>query len=142
MLNLRERWAISSPIFAWASDANIVMKFSDSTVFLEPTVEELLNTGRLTRALSGLKLGRAVQRFEAGKLAARVSVVRPGSPAARAGFRPGDRVISAAGRRVRRPADFRAVMNSIRPPFDLPVTVLRNGRRKILELKIRPAAGR
>jgi len=100
-----------------------------------------MGVGRLARALSGLKLSRAVRRFDGGKLAARVTLVRPGSAAARAGIRPGDRVIAAGNARIRRPADFLAVMNLVPPPFDLAVTVLRDGRRKVFNMRIRPPRG-
>ncbi len=125
-----------SAIFTKTSDANIGVNFAVSSKLIKRVVKDLAMKGRVTRVLSGLQLGRAVGRLGTGKLAARVVRVRPGSPAAIAGLKPGDAVYSAGGRRIRKPADFRSVMNLSSPPFDLPLKVMRGTRKLSPVLKI------
>lgn len=118
-----------SAIFTKQSDANIGVNFAVSTGLLRRVVRELSMNGRVTRVLSGLQLGRAVGRLGTGKMAARVVRVRPGSPGADAGLKPGDAIYEAGGRRIRKPADFRSVMNVTAPPFNLPLKVMRGTRK-------------
>ncbi|MGI9407120.1 MAG: S1C family serine protease, partial [Hyphomicrobiaceae bacterium] len=125
-----------SAIFTKQSDANIGVNFAVSVPLIKRVVEELLMNGRVTRVLSGLQLGRAVGRLGTGRMAARVVRVRPGSPAALAGIKPGDAIFQAGGRRIRKPADFRSVMNRARPPFDLRVKLVRGARKLSPVLKI------
>jgi len=96
-----------------------------------------LKTGRLTRALSGIKFSARQARLTDGRLAPRLAFVRPGSPAALAGLRPGDHIVRAGGNRIRRPADFRLVMNRQRAPFVLAVVIDRDGARMRTRLRIR-----
>lgn len=127
-----------SAIFTKQSDANIGVNFAVSTPLIKRVVEDIRVNGRVTRVLSGLQLGRAVGRLGTGKMAARVVRVRPGSPGAAAGLKPGDAIYQAGGRRIRKPADFRSVMNRARPPFDLPLKVMR-GTRKLSPVLAIPA---
>lgn len=130
-----------SAIFTKSSDANIGVNFAVSAALVTWVMEELVKTGRVTRVLSGLRLGRSFNRLATGKLAARIVLVRPASPAARAGLKPGDLIVRAGGRRIRKPADFRSVMNAQPPPFTLPLRVLRDGRRRKLNMKVERVRG-
>ncbi|MEL6288430.1 MAG: trypsin-like peptidase domain-containing protein [Pseudomonadota bacterium] len=128
---------ILSAIFTKQSDANIGVNFAVSTALTRRVVTELHMNGRYARALSGLQLGRAIGRLGTGQMAARVVRVRAGSPGALAGLRPGDAIYGAGGDRVRKPADFRRVMNLTPPPFALPLKVMRGTRKLSPVLQIR-----
>jgi len=110
--------------------------------------ESFMKTGRLTRALTGIKFSARTGRLADGRLAPRIMRVRPGSAAERAGLKPGDHLVKAAGLRMRRAADFRRIMNRGVPPFVLPVLVRRDGAELRARLRIRqpraltPAASR
>lgn len=130
-----------SAIFTKSSDANLGVNFAVSADLLGRVVEELVKTGRVTRVLSGLRLGRSVNRSATGELAARVILVRPASPASRAGLRPGDLILRANGRRIRKPADFRSVMNAQAPPFEVQLIVARDGRRRKFDMAVPQTSG-
>lgn len=118
-----------SAIFTKQSDANIGVNFAVSSALLKRVVEDLVVNGRVTRILSGLQLGRAIGRLGTGKMAARVVRVRPGSPGAAAGIKPGDAIYQAGKRRIRKPADFRSVMNMTAAPFKLRLKIMRGTRK-------------
>lgn len=58
-----------------------------------------------------------------------VSEVRPGSPAERAGLRPGDAIVAVDGRPVRSATDLRNRIGLAERGTTLTLTVVRNGRR-------------
>ncbi len=95
-----------------------------------------MRTGRAVRALSGIKFGSAPHRLANGRLALRIVFVRPASPAARAGLRPGDILLTAGGYRVRRTVDFRALLRGRPPPFTIDLVILRDGQRRRVRLSI------
>jgi regulator of sigma E protease len=64
-----------------------------------------------------------------------VGAVVPGSPAERVGLRPGDRIMTVAGREVPTWEDLLIAVGT-RPDRDVPITVLREGR--MLEMTVRP----
>ncbi len=127
---------ILSAIFTKQSDANIGVNFAVSAALARRIVEDIVMKGRVMRVLSGLQLGRAVGRLGTGRMAARVVRVRPGSPGAAAGLKPGDAIYRAGGRRIRKPADFRSVMDRTAPPFALPLKVMRGARKMSPVLQI------
>ncbi|MBI4600979.1 MAG: PDZ domain-containing protein [Planctomycetes bacterium] len=67
---------------------------------------------------------------------ATVSSVAEGSPARRAGFQPGDKVVAAAGQPVISIADMQWVLHQAPEPSSLPVEVERAGGRARLELTL------
>ncbi len=67
-----------------------------------------------------------------------ITQVLPGSPAAKAGLRPGDVVIEAEGRPVRRAADLRNTIGLLRAGTKVRLTVLRNGHRRTVTAVIEP----
>jgi S1-C subfamily serine protease len=72
---------------------------------------------------------------------ARVERVEPDSPAARAGLRVGDVVVSAGGREVREPEDLTSALDGRSPGEELELQVQRGGGTEQLrvELGTRPA---
>lgn len=54
--------------------------------------------------------------------------VRPGSPAAQAGVRPGDVIVRLAGEPIGSPADLLGALRTTRPGQQVPLTVSRNGQ--------------
>ena len=64
--------------------------------------------------------------------------VKPGSPAARAGIRGGDRLVAADAQRVLTLADFSRVLERTPKTASLPVTFERAGRRKTVRLGLKP----
>ncbi|MBI3468672.1 MAG: YidC/Oxa1 family insertase periplasmic-domain containing protein, partial [Planctomycetes bacterium] len=61
-----------------------------------------------------------------------VRVVGPGTPADRAGLKPGDVLLSVNGVKVEGPASFREALAETRPRQQLQLEVLRNGERSTL----------
>lgn len=106
-------------------------------------VGQLLQHGRVRRAYLGVatepaRLDRRVvlqHRLE-GDRAARVVYVEPGSAADRAGLRPGDAVVAAAGRIVRGPEDLQRVLSQHPPGQPLELQAVRGSR--VLRLEVLP----
>jgi serine protease Do len=87
------------------------------------TAEDLLKYGEVRRAWVGLQV-QPVEADAWGRTrGVRVARVAPGSPAATAGVKPGDRLMAANGRALSDPLDFRDVMLDLRAgdPLDLRV---------------------
>lgn len=64
----------------------------------------------------------------------RVTTVRENTPAARAGFQPGDVVVEFDGERVRSARQFQRVVEETRPNREVKAVVLRNGDRRTLSV--------
>ncbi len=62
--------------------------------------------------------------------------VRNGEPAARAGLKAGDIVVEVDGQPVREPRDLQQIVASLPPGKTIPLGVLRDGRREILQVQI------
>jgi regulator of sigma E protease len=95
-----------------------------------PVMNVLLAVGLIT----GLYIyGTDVPEFLIGQ--ATVNVVEPGSPAERAGIKPGDQIVSFDGKKN---PDWQDVQNSVlvNPGHALPITIERNGMR--LQLTVTP----
>lgn len=116
---------IITGIFTAQADGNLGLNFAVAAPLARRVVEDLVETGKVRRAISGLRLGPAVRRGETGRLAARVAAIRPRSPATAAGIAVGDRIIEAGGRSIRKPADFTSVMGRLKPGETLDLTVIR-----------------
>lgn len=94
------------------------------------------NRPLIDRLLARPKLGLAIapaERIAAKKglalpSGAYVGRVDPGSPADRAGLRPGDVITRMAGHPVRSDADVHRLLTGVRPGQDLPLTFWRDGR--------------
>jgi S1-C subfamily serine protease len=95
-------------------------------------ISTLMRDGKVRRAYLGLvsmpgPLPAPLQERFGRKTGLRVSQVVPGSPADRAGLRPGDLLLTAAGQPVEKAQDLQRLMfaEAIGKPFA--ITVMRNG---------------
>jgi S1-C subfamily serine protease len=122
-----------SAIFASGSDTGKGLNFAVSARLAAHVAAALVKEGRFKRVISGLKLEYSRTRGEPILLAARVVSVRPGLLGEKAGIEPGDIIIRAGGRRIRKPPDFVSVMAGL-TEAGMDVTVIRDGRQKTLRL--------
>jgi YidC/Oxa1 family membrane protein insertase len=65
-----------------------------------------------------------------------VQVVGPGTPAAKAGLKPGDRILSARGRTVADAESLRGVLKPTKPKQTIEVVVLRDGKQQTLSVTL------
>jgi len=99
----------------------------------------------LPQLKSGKEIKRAYLGVESGDAetgtGAVVGAVVPGGPAAAGGLRPGDRIVSIAGRAVAGSSDVSAAITGLRPGQEVKVGVRRGGDERTLTVKLgtRPA---
>jgi putative serine protease PepD len=95
--------------------------------------DALIADGRVEHAYLGVSL--------AGEGSARISAVREATPAAEAGLRAGDVILSIGGTEVSSASEVRSQIDSRKPGDDVRVTVRRDGRevRVTVTLANRPA---
>lgn len=100
--------------------------------------EDLLAHGEVRRPYVGLQLRtpQAQNPRELLTIGAMVRSVNPGSPAARAGVREGDRIVRVGGRTIRNPYEWEAAQLDLRPGEAVPVVVQRGGGETTLSLTV------
>lgn len=124
-----------SAIFTKRSDANIGVNFAVSAALTGAVARQLRDTGRVKRPISGLRLEPFPGKGETGRLGARVVSMKSGFLGERAGFKEGDIILRAAGRRVRKPVDFVSAMSSLLRTDALDIEIERNGAMKKLRIE-------
>ena len=95
--------------------------------------------GEATRGGFRVSLG-TVPDYGAEVRGVKLSAVRPGSPAERAGLRAGDVIVGLAGHEITNIYDYTYLLRELEPGAAVPVVVERAGTR--VELSITPAPGR
>ena len=85
---------------------------------------DMTRSQQIAAAVALRSLGYNVEATPAG---AEISLVVPGSPAAAAGFQPGDVIVEAQGREVRTPNDLRQAMESVEPESPVTISIRRSG---------------
>jgi serine protease Do len=103
--------------------------------------DQLVSTGKVVRG----RIGVAVQDVDA-QLAqsfgldrprgALVSSVQPEGPAASAGIKPGDVILSVDGHDIEQSALLSSVITRIQPGTEAPINVWRNGRNETVEVNV------
>lgn len=124
-----------SAIFTKKSDANIGVNFAVSARLTNDVARQLKKSGRVKRPISGMKLEQALDKGGTGRLSVRIISVRPGFLGEKAGLTAGDIILRAAGRRVRKPADFVSAMSVLLGSDTLVVKIERGGAERKLLLK-------
>jgi S1-C subfamily serine protease len=87
-------------------------------------VADLVEHGSVRRGYLGIRLKRGSASV-ADTLGVRVESVIPGSPAAKAGIRVGDRILAFEGEEVRAPEELVSLVAAMRPGDEAQVTLLR-----------------
>ena len=120
---------VNSSIYS-TSGGSIGLGFAIPINRARRVVEDLLEHGAVRRAWVGIKLGaeRAATVRDVLSQGVVVASVTPGSPAARAGLRAGDVLLTARGRPLRNPFDWEARLLDLRVGEVLPLRVRRGGR--------------
>jgi S1-C subfamily serine protease len=96
-------------------------------------VDDIVKHGTVQRGFLGIRLKREPP-LPGDTLGVRVDGVIPGSPAAVAGIRRGDRILALDGSEVRTPEELVLIVAEMRPGDDSQVTVLRDD--EILSLRV------
>jgi S1-C subfamily serine protease len=96
-------------------------------------VDDLVKHGSVQRGFLGIRLKRGPP-IPGDTLGVIVDGVIPGSPAAAAGIRRGDRILALEGSEVRTPEELVLLVSEMRPGDDSQVTVLRE--EEILSLRV------
>jgi serine protease Do len=126
--------AIVSP-----TGGSVGVGFATPSSILRPVVDQLLRYGETRRGWLGVRLANVTA--EMGERAgvnggAIVTRITPGGPAARAGLRPGDIVLSFAGRPVTDSRALTRMVGEAQVGARVPIEILRGGRRASLEATI------
>ncbi|MCH8239071.1 MAG: trypsin-like peptidase domain-containing protein [Proteobacteria bacterium] len=128
LVNERGEFAgLLSAIFTKTSDANIGVNFAVSAALTAAVARQLRDTGRVKRPISGLRLEPFPGKGKTGRLGARVVSLTPGSLGERAGLKPGDIILRAGERRVRKPQDFVSAMSRLLYADALDMEIDRDG---------------
>jgi serine protease Do/serine protease DegQ len=123
------------------SGGNIGIGFAIPSNMVKAIMEQLVRHGEVRRGYLGVmiqdltpELAQAfgLQRRE-GAVIARVF---PGSPAEKAGIRPGDVVVRADGHPIRDGASLRNAIGLVRAGESMRLEVLRDGRRKTIRVRV------
>lgn len=109
--------------------------------------DQIIRTGRSVHAFMGVELGNnspQIARYynlpiETGAI---VASIGPGTPAQRAGIRPGDIIVDVNGTTVGHGGEFRAVLRRLRPNDTARVTVLRGASRLTVNVQLSSTASR
>ena len=118
---------VLSAIFTKQSDANIGVNFAVSAPLAERVVSALSEGRQVRWNFAGLGLRAVPGKGAIGQLAAEVVRVRSGSAGEIAGFKPGDRIVMAGNRRIRKPKDLQAALARLRPGDKVVLEYQRNG---------------
>jgi S1-C subfamily serine protease len=117
-----------SAIFTRTSDANIGVNFAVSAALALKVAADLADDGKARHGRPALRLRPWPPLGEEGRQGGEIVAVEAGSPEARAGLRPGDVIIEAGGRRVRRPGGYAAALALHEAGEAFDVLVERDGR--------------
>lgn len=120
---------VNSSIFS-PSGGSIGIGFAIPINRARRVAEDLLAHGVVRRPWIGIKLqpSKQLDAGEARKRGAPIATVTPGSPAARAGIRPGDVLVQSRLRTVRNEYDWEAERLELRVGEQVPLVIQRSGR--------------
>jgi serine protease Do len=120
------------------------MSFAIPSAIARPIIEELISTGKVTHLWLGVHGGTLTQNLSQrlGIAAAEgiyVSEVIPGSPAAKAGIRPNDVIISLDDTHARRFEDLQTFLLQHRPGDPVAIKIMRGRNQNTVVAKLEAA---
>ncbi|MFN2398341.1 MAG: trypsin-like peptidase domain-containing protein [Gemmatimonadaceae bacterium] len=135
--SLGEVVGVNSSIFS-PSGGSIGLGFAIPMNRARRVYEDLLAHGAVRRPWIGVKmdLPQTNDPRQAARSGVVVRTVVPGSPADRAGIRPGDRLVRSRGRALRNPFDWEAELLELRVGETVPIMVRRGEREISLQVTI------
>jgi len=146
LLNVRgEIVGINSAIFSTSREGTwLGISFAIPSNVARRALESLLKTGRIIRGYLGVTMvdpkdltPQAQQALHlAGKAGAVVAQVEPGSPASKAGLKPGDLILRFNGREVPDKVFFRSRVAELDLNSKVELTILRDGQEQTLHAEI------
>lgn len=103
-------------------------------------MEDLIYEGRVIRGYAGISVQEITQQIQKAlnlesTKGALVVDVPAGQPAAKAGILAGDVIIAVGDKKVESANDLTNVIASLKPEKEVPVTIVRNGKKMTLMLK-------
>jgi putative serine protease PepD len=128
--------AALDPEFGQTPAAGIGFAIPSDTVKL--IADQLISSGKVSvsgRAFLGVSV---TTPLNGGVL---VASVQPGGPAAAAGMKAGDRIVSLDGTPVASTDDLAAALASVKPGTTIPVTVERNSEKRTLDVTVAQLKG-
>jgi serine protease Do len=101
-------------------------------------VDDLLEHGEVRRPWIGekMRMPQADSPRDVIAAGATIASVVPGSPAERAGLRPGDQIVSAGSRPIRNVFDWEAQRLNMRVGESVPLTIARDGRQRTVTVTV------
>ena len=129
---------INTAIFS-PNGGNVGIGFAIPSKLAESVIEELRTTGRVERGWLGVTIQPVNEEIAEGlgfdgKAGALVASVVPGSPAERAGLRPGDVIIGFAGTEVTSPKALTRRAATIKPGTETEIEVWRDGEHETFDV--------
>ncbi len=129
---------INTAIFS-PNGGNIGIGFAIPSKLAESVIEELRTTGHVERGWLGVTIQPVDEEIAEGlgfdgKAGALVASVVPGSPAERAGLRPGDVIIGFAGTEVMSPKALTRRAATVKPGTETEIEVWRDGEHETFDV--------
>jgi len=129
---------INTAIFS-PNGGNVGIGFAIPSKLAESVVEELRTTGRVERGWLGVTIQPVDEEIAEGlgfdgEAGALVASVVPGSPAERAGLRPGDVIIGFAGTEVTSPKALTRQAAMVKPGTETEIEVWRDGEHATFDV--------
>ena len=131
---------VNSQIFT-RSGGSIGLSFAIPVSVVRSVVEQLKDSGSVSRGWLGVTIQdvdrNLAESFELDRpMGALIAQLAPGGPAEGAGFETGDVIIEFAGQPIDSSADLPHVVGLLRPGTEVDAVVVREGRRKTLEVTV------
>jgi S1-C subfamily serine protease len=123
------------------SEGAVALGFAIPSHTVVVTVEQLLASGRASHSYLGITTATITPDLQqelglTQATGALVQTVARNGPAAAAGIQPGDIVTAAGGRPVTSPEDLIAVLRDHQAGDTIPVTVVRDGAKQTVDVKL------
>ncbi|MDP9294571.1 MAG: trypsin-like peptidase domain-containing protein [Actinomycetota bacterium] len=122
---------VNSQIATNGSDANSGVGFAVPADSVRQVIPRLVRDGKIERAYLGL-----ASTEDPSRPGALVRTVNTGTPADRAGVRPGDLVVAISSTRVRNPSDLGKAVNAAKPGDTVTLQIRRGGDTRKLDVKL------